>query len=403
MIQILNYRGEKSEFNGKDIVINSFAKPESLDSFDINILDFTDSKMWESDSFDIRTVNNRKDLYNLEEMISRSQRTKIVKIFPQDSLYRYGKKWNGTGYVFKEKEHLKNMLNHVFAIVFGSESRQDVLYYENTKTEVGSHVLPAAFYFDSMNESLLESKDSKKATAIRKKGQVLTTVEISTVEELKSFLRVVGLIEEKEKIPCWIEEMHMFDDNQQYDIILRNEETIKESRKNIDGAREAISKNNKYKSILYTSGDELVEVVFEILEEILGCDLKEFEDKKKEDFLTSVGEHIFIGEIKGVNHNVKSENVSQLDVHYQNFLEEHPEIDAKNVHSILIMDHQKNKPIQNREPVHSNQIALAKRNGSLIIDTYTLLRLYEKYVEGKIDNEDCVNLLSSNTGLLVIE
>ena len=66
------------------------------------------------------------------------------------------------------------------------------------------------------------------------------------------------------------------------------------------------------KSVLYTNGDELVQVVFEILEELLGCDLSQFVDLKKEDFLFTIEDTTFIGEIKGVNSNVKNPNITQL-------------------------------------------------------------------------------------------
>ena len=135
---------------------------------------------------------------------------------------------------------------------------------------------------------------------------------------------------------------------------------------------------------------------------MLGCDFSNFKDVKREDFLTTVGEYTFIGEIKGVNHNVKSENVAQLDRHYQSYLDDTPDADTDKVCALLIMNHQKNKPIQDREPVHEQQIALAKRNGSLIIDTYTLLKLFEKYLSQEKSREECIDVLQNNICLLRI-
>ena len=112
-----------------------------------------------------------------------------------------------------------------------------------------------------------------------------------------------------------MEEISMFDDEKQIDIITHNRTKIQEAESNIEEAKRIIDKNNEYKSILYTNGDRLVTVVLEILERMLGCDFSEFEDLKNEDFLATVNGLIFIGEIKGVNHNVKSENIAQLDRH----------------------------------------------------------------------------------------
>ena len=194
----------------------------------------------------------------------------------------------------------------------------------------------------------------------------------------------------------------MFDDKKQLEIIQENNIIIGEANQKISNAMAILNKNDEYKSILYTNGDELVNVVFEILENILGCDLSNFQDVKKEDFLFELEGHYFIGEIKGVNHNVKSENVSQLDVHYQSFKDAHPEIADSDISAILIMNHQKNKPVFERESVHENQIQLSKRNGSLIVETMTLLKLYEKYTNQEVLREQCINMLKESTGLLTL-
>ena len=214
-----------------------------------------------------------------------------------------------------------------------------------------------------------------------------------------NFLKAIGLIHENVDVPQWMEGIHMFDDIRQIDVIRESREKIQEAQKAIKAAEDIMSQNERYKSILYTSGDKLVEVVLDILGQMLGYDFSVFEDKKKEDFLAEIGDDVFIGEIKGVNHNVKSENVSQLDVHYQSFLEDSGKSE-NHVFALLIMNHQKNKDLTKREPVHENQVKLAKRNGSLIIDTFVLLKLFEKYKSEEISREYCMQLLKNNTGIL---
>lgn len=156
---------------------------------------------------------------------------------------------------------------------------------------------------------------------------------------------------------------------------------------------------DRYKSVLYTSGDELVEVIFEILEKMLGCDLSEFTDKKKEDFKFMINDKVFIGEIKGVTPNVKKANVSQLDVHVQEHLDDNDE-ESKNIIALLIINHQRNKPISAREGVNNEVIKLAERNGSLIVETITLLKLFEQYLLGKKSRDECIDTLANTTGLL---
>ena len=214
-----------------------------------------------------------------------------------------------------------------------------------------------------------------------------------------NFLKAIGLIHENVDVPQWMEGIHMFDDIRQIDVIRESREKIQEAQNAIKAAEDIMSQNERYKSILYTSGDKLVEVVLDILGQMLGYDFSVFEDKKKEDFLAEIGDDVFIGEIKCVNHNVKSENVSQLDVHYQSFLEDSGKSE-NHVFALLIMNHQKNKDLTKREPVHENQVKLAKRNGSLIIDTFVLLKLFEKYKSEEISREYCMQLLKNNTGIL---
>ena len=144
-------------------------------------------------------------------------------------------------------------------------------------------------------------------------------------------------------------------------------------------------------------------MVFEILEEMLGCNLSDFNDKKKEDFAMEIDGIHYIGEIKGVNHNVKSANISQLDVHYQSYIEENEIGDQENSKALLIINHQRNKPLGSREDVHDQQIKLAKRNGSLIIETEILLKLFERFKSEEITSGECIEILSQNIGLLRLE
>ena len=193
-----------------------------------------------------------------------------------------------------------------------------------------------------------------------------------------------------------MKEIIMFDDEQQFVTIEKNRQAIKTAENNIANAMEKIDKNNEYKSILYTTGEELVKVVFEILENMLGCDLSQFEDKKKEDFSFEQDGIVYIGEIKGISSNVKSQNISQLELHHQGFMDEHPEIEDKNLRQILIINHQRNMALQKRDPVDKKQIELASKYGSLIVETGILLKMFERYKKEELTREECFALLEQN-------
>lgn len=234
------------------------------------------------------------------------------------------------------------------------------------------------------------------------KNVVLSTLCVDNIEKLIVLLSELGLLEEKQEVPEWFSKISMFDDYIQKEIIQESTEKIGLEQKKIGQAQVILDNNNRLKSVLYTTGDELVELVFEIFEEILDCDLSGFVDLKKEDLLIETEEIIFIGEIKGVNSNVKSTNISQVDTHYHDYLETHPEVAENKLKSLLIINHQKNKAIKEREPVMEQQINLAKRNSSLIVETYTLLRVLELYRNNKVTTEKIIGVFKNKVGLLTV-
>ena len=411
MIQILTYSGSEKEYQENGIEVNSFHDAESLDCYEVNVIILNDEKMWVNHADNKKNINCKEDLKSLCSMLKNCHKTQTVIVFPQNIrfLYYYGitnLRSGSKGYLHESE--LKNMIHEmttdILSVLYEPIVNLDIVY-ENTKTKIESKQISASFYFNNIDgkQFLTKSLGSEKSTTIRWGRAVLSTLELKNAEEVFIFLKSTHILSDTvQTCPEWVEELQMFDDFKQIDIIRENNEKIQIAKSNIDQAKRVLDKNNRYKSILYTYGNELVEVVFEILEKMLGCDFSGFEDRKKEDFLTQLGDDIFIGEIKGVNHNVKSENVSQLDVHYQGYIEDNPEICPANIHALLIMDHQKNKKLQDREPVHEQQIKLAKRNGSLIVETYTLLKMFEKYLQEDLTREQCIKLLTTNTGLLKI-
>lgn len=223
------------------------------------------------------------------------------------------------------------------------------IMYENTITRIDNKKVPASFHFNEMVKDVLtKSEKSNKPTTVKVEGVILSTLNINNYAEILSFLTEIGLIKEESEAPEWMEGLNMFDDSNQLKIIQENNMVIEMANENISNAMEVINQNKRYKSVLYTSGDELVEVIFEILENMLGCDLSEFTDKKKEDFKFKLNDKVFIGEIKGVTPNVKKSNVSQLDVHVQEYLDDNDE-ESKNIVALLIINHQRSKPISARE------------------------------------------------------
>ncbi len=402
MIQVLTYDGSETNLSGAGVIVNRLHDARSLDEFEINIIDLNNEGIWEYSRANTNSIDMISDFSSLRHMIYGCKKSIIIILLPNNCKFSYIE--YGRNVYTELKDIISNMKDDILSVLY-EDIKTTRIVYENTRTRICGEDISASFYFDisdDWGEVLTKSVKSEKVTTVRKERIILSFLQLHTYSKVIGFLKEIGLIVDKQEEPEWLKEIRMFDDDKQYEIIRQNTEIIRAANQVIDSAIMSINKNKRYKSILYTTGDELVEVVFEILTEMLGCDLSKFEDKKKEDFLFEIDKHVFIGEIKGVNHNVKNENVSQLDVHYQSYRDEHQEMDEKNISSLLIINHQKNKPVSVRESVHANQINLAKRNGSLIVDTSTLLKLFEKYISGEIRRAECIDVLKSNIGLLEI-
>ena len=140
----------------------------------------------------------------------------------------------------------------------------------------------------------------------------------------------------------------------------------------------------------------MVESVFLILQDMLGCDLSDFIDEKKEDFLFELEEKVYIGEIKGVKGNVKNQYIFQLEVHLQGYLDDNPEVQECNCIPLLIINHQRDVEPEMREAVHEKQVKLAKHYGSLIVETPILLDIYEAYKNESITREQVKEMLGGS-------
>lgn len=337
-------------------------------------------------------------------MVIRRKNAIIVYALPQNTNYYYSRSYEKYQYSIPLKDHLPTIC-HLMEAVFPSAptSGNISICYEKTRTQLNDVIYNADFYFDGSYNACTSSISSEKSTTIRWTDTVyFTTLNILKTEaELRNFLSNVLPEQEKEAIPSWMETEHYFNDIELIKTIEENEAKIEAANRNIEISQDKLKENDRYKSILYTSGNELTEVVFSILEKILSCSLSTFVDEKHEDFLIKKEKYTLIGEIKGVNSNVRNENIGQIDLHYQKYKDRLNEENlVEEVHQVLIMNTFRKQPLAERKPIHEDQIKLAERNGCLIVETPTLLKLFEKFVAGRISVEQCEKLFIEKTGLL---
>ena len=386
------------------VTYSSLREPQSLDEFDVVIIDLSAETIWRNLENNTTKIKCYNDFLSIAQMVTRRKNAIIVYALPQNTNYSYNFSFEKYQRSIPLKDHLPT-IRHIMEAVFppSPTSGNISIYYEKTRTQLNDVIYNADFYFDGMYDACTSSISSEKSTTIRWTDTVyFTTLNILKTEaELRNFLSNVLPEQEKEAIPSWMETECYFNDRELKRTIEENEEKIEIANQNIEIAQDKLKENERYKSILYTSGDELTEVVFSILEKILSCSLSSFVDEKHEDFLIKKEKYTLIGEIKGVNSNVRNENIGQIDLHYQKYKDRLNEENlVEEVHQILIMNTFRKQPLAERKPIHEDQIKLAERNGCLIIETTTLLKLFEKYVAGDVTVETCERLFTEKTGLL---
>lgn len=403
-IQVISLNREVV-YNGEhEYTYSSLNDPVSFDAFDLNIISLQTPDLWIYQQSSISSINEINDFKSLRPLIQGAKKSQVIIAFPQNYTYKYYY-LNGR---YTSSRQLKDMLGSLQDIlkvilppglVFG-------LTYENSTTLCKNTKFNSAFYFENYAEenqilSVCQGGEHK-TTFYAMPNLILTTLDISNAKtEIDSFLEHIKLLNKNIEYPSWIGDYKFWNDDIQKDIIFQAKQEISKQEEIISKAQAALDDNLRYKSILCETGDGLVKVVFEMLEKMLNYSLSDFVDKKQEDFRIKLSNVTFIGEIKGITSNVKSEHVSQLDVHIQIY---HDELFAQgkqeNIKGILIVNSQRNKPLSDRDEVHEMQIMLAKRNGTLIITTETLLILYVAYLENNITTGEIIEILTNKVGLL---
>jgi hypothetical protein len=372
--------------------ISNFSSPKSFDGFKINVFDLSEPDVF---AYEVNTLRKSADFCSIRTMIENSSSTKFLFCLPMNISI------SGNGY-------LKNNIKTINAVIKSMTHINDLsLFYENTDSKIFDEQVESNFAFSSDANILIKST-SGKTTTIECLDMIFTTSKILDEENsnlLMKFLECIGLYKSSIDIPQWLIDYSFFDDKQQNESILKSQKIIEEENAKIEQAKQNLEKNMLYKSILITNGDKLVNVVTEILENIFEISLKDFVDNKREDFLFEKDGATYLGEIKGVTTNVKHSNITQLSVHYSNYLDELQEqnIEVGEVKKLLIVNYERNKDISERDEVNEMQIKLAKKQETLIIDTKSLLDLYALLLNGSISRESIIDYINNNFGLIDVK
>ena len=403
-IQLVTYEPNKFKDYDNKIDINDFNKLEALDNYEINVIDLYSIEIWTNKGTkeDKPSLNSRmsNDFVSINKMISNSKKTKVVICLPQNINYHW------KYYDEFRNSQLKDIIptfSKILAQLIPIEGFNIV--YENSSTIIGSNYIKASFYFDNDEfDELTISRDSEKITSIHSDNVIITSLDIiqsTNSSILNDYLREISLLNDDVEYPDWIYKYSFNDDDIQNNNIQQAKEQIKIQKDIIEQSNKKLQDNLRYKSILYNNSDDLVEVVFEIIEYVFDISLSDFNDEKKEDFLFKKDSITYIGEIKGVTSNVKYENISQLEVHYSKYLDKLQENGiTEQIKKVLIMNYERTKDIMLRDEINKMQIDLAVKNDTLIIDSKTLLTIYERILQGKITKNQVVDYIKNSSGIV---
>ncbi len=404
MQQIITYNANDLLNFKKRYKISELKEFESFDNYDTNIIDLSNEKMWKGNK--LGNLNNISDLKTLSVELSNVKKSDVVIVLPQNCTYSYEKSFNGT---YRESIKMKDIIPTWLKIIEKNlfEFNCVKISYSKNTTIINNLSFKSDFNFDKTDlvdfSILTDSNGSNKITTIKLNNIILTTLNIfESPQHISNFLSYIFPDEKQNMIiPDWVSELNFYNDEQLKKIKLEKINEIEKINDEISKLDIELEQNNEYKKVLYETGDELVKVVMKMLDDLLDNDSSEFVDEKKEDFLIKKDNITFIGEIKGISQAISNKNVSQLDVHVQNYFDKINKMNiTENIKGLLIINHQRNKKISERNEVHQNQIDLAKRNNALIIETNILLKLYEKYLKKEINTEDVIKLLSEKNGVL---
>ncbi|MEG0165901.1 hypothetical protein [Anaerorhabdus sp.] len=394
------------QYNDSDLVENTrFGSSNSFNDYEINIISTLGENVWKAKEYytDSYEKTYFYDDFNTLSRSVKASKNYTVLILPQNYNYAYNMQSDKLRIKYTL---LKNTPVTIFSMIEQvaelSRGKNFLLIHGKTNTAICGDVFESDFTFSSIADdwSNITISIGSEATTIQRDKLILTTLNLDTTGKIELFLKHIGLLEEeKETEPEWIGGYVMFDDDKQNEIIALSEQKIKDENALILEAEQKLSENKRFKSILYTTGDELVEVVNEIMTDMFGADLSKFVDKRKEDFEFACKGKVIIGEIKGISSYVKRTNLSQLDAHFSSYIENHEGINENDIKKILIINPRRQVPINERDAIDPSLIQVAERNyGQLIIETIDLLKLYEDFKDGRITQEECINILINQLG-----
>lgn len=386
-IQVLTQR--TCFLRDKNFCISKISEPRSFDEFDYNIVDFNDGQLWKFDKNKSICLDIKGFARLLSKILKETKKSNTLIIMPQNITTG---EIGGDGWTISTSNIKISSIIQYFPDSLSPMIRNfPTIRYEKSVTKIDDDIFLSDFVFDESIYRSLKKSNGGKDVILDIEGIYVTTLDIKDNNEVGVMIDFILSQYHKSIAPEWISNIEYFS-NRSY--LSEKDEILKR----LDVLEKEISKNNKFKSILYSNGDELIGVVKEILVDIFKLQDDHFIDVKKEDFRFKFRDISFMVEIKGINTNVKNSNIAQCKKHVTDFLIAEDTMSPNDVKGLLIINPQRDIEPSKREPIHADQISYAKSEGISIITTLELLKLYQAYTKDEVVSNKCFETFKNNVG-----
>lgn len=386
-IQVLTQR--TCFLRDKNFCISKISEPRSFDEFDYNIVDFNDGQLWKFDKNKSICLDIKGFARLLSKILKETKKSNTLIIMPQNITTG---EIGGDGWTISTSNiKISSIIQYFPDSLSPMICNFPTIRYEKSVTKIDDDIFLSDFVFDESIYRSLKKSNGGKDVVLDIEGIYVTTLDIKDNNEVGVMLDFILSQYHKSIAPEWISNIEYFS-NRSY--LSEKDEVLKQ----LDVLEKEISKNNKIKSILYSTGDELVGVVKEILVDIFKLTDSHFTDVKKEDFRFKFEDVNFMIEIKRINTNVKNSNIAQCKKHVTDLIAGDDTKSPGNIKGLLIVNPQRDIEPSKREPIHADQISYAKSEGILIITTLELLKLYQAYTKDEVVSNKCFDTFKNNVG-----
>lgn len=411
MIQIITDNSDKyKEFSKDKFLISDLDEFQSLDNYEITIIDISDESLWNNNDSNTTNINKRSDLQSLNNAINRSTKSSIIVFFPQNIYFHYSYTYKSStrSRSYDKSEKIKDMRNDFIEIVTKNliNMEQTKINYGKTYTKIAKEKYQSDFSFTFVNDKdvILKAENNNDITLIKKNKVFITTLKSEDENKVINLLQYIfpTIFSKASEKPEWINDIDFYTDKKcKEDLKILDEKisSLKQEKKNIELN---ISENLKYKSILFETGNILSVQINNMLSKIFDYDMSQFKDVYEEDGLLKLEDVTFIIETKGLNNEISGHNISDACNHliiYEDKLDENNI--TENAKCLFFVAYERNKPLNERTEIKDRIEKIAKANNTLIIDTKVFLNIFEDFLNKKIKKEEIKDLFKDNTGILL--